>query len=243
MSATGKSIQLRCQSIFCLKTTPGGCVCVSVCVCVRALGGEESRKGQASEGPELGLIYFMHSVEIQSVCVCVCACVCAEGGRNGQASEGTELGLTHFTHRVEIQSGIWGWQQTPGLSRPTPPPQAAARAACSCVRNTAAPASPAKPVQSSHVHGGRHSTPSHQSSEPCRLPKHRHSVRSEGQRTGSGTEAGGNTAQKASGPKCPHASSLWALVPGGQGPVTRPRTAIPLPYLSPKHPPLFCTLM
>ena len=47
-------------------------MCVSVCVCVRALGGEESRKGQASEGPELGLIYFMHSVEIQSVCVCVC---------------------------------------------------------------------------------------------------------------------------------------------------------------------------
>ena len=36
------------------------------------LGGEESRKGQASEGPELGLIHFIHSVEIQRVCVCVC---------------------------------------------------------------------------------------------------------------------------------------------------------------------------
>ena len=70
VSATGKSIQLRCQSIFCLKITAGGCVYVCVCVC--ALGGEGSRKGQASEGPELGLIYLIHSVEIQSVCVCVC---------------------------------------------------------------------------------------------------------------------------------------------------------------------------
>lgn len=35
------------------------------------LDGEESRKGQASEGPELGLIHFIHSVEIQRVCVCV----------------------------------------------------------------------------------------------------------------------------------------------------------------------------
>lgn len=43
-----------------------------MCVCVCALGGEGSRKGQASEGPELGLIYLIHSVEIQSVCVCVC---------------------------------------------------------------------------------------------------------------------------------------------------------------------------
>ena len=42
-----------------------------MCVCVCALGGAGSRKGQASEGPELGLIYLIHSVEIQSVCVCV----------------------------------------------------------------------------------------------------------------------------------------------------------------------------
>ena len=76
---------------------------MGVCVCVCTLGGEESRRGQASEGPELGFIYFIHSVEIQSACVCVC--VCAEGRRKGQASEGPELGLTHFTHRVEIQSG------------------------------------------------------------------------------------------------------------------------------------------
>ena len=71
-----------------------------MCVCVCALGGAGSRKGQASEGPELGLIYLIHSVEIQSVCVCVCA-----EGRKGQASERAGLELTHFTHRVEIQSG------------------------------------------------------------------------------------------------------------------------------------------
>ena len=58
------------------------------------LGGEESRKGQASEGPELGFIYFIHSVEIQSVCVCVC--VQKEAGRDRHL-KGRSLG-SHTSH-------------------------------------------------------------------------------------------------------------------------------------------------
>lgn len=54
MSATGKSIQLtRRQSVFCLKTTAGAWVYV----CMRTLGGDGGGKGQASEGPELGLTH------------------------------------------------------------------------------------------------------------------------------------------------------------------------------------------
>ena len=64
-------------------------------MCARAEGG---RKGQASEGPELGFIYFIHSVETQSVCVCVCVCVCVqkEAGKDRHL-KGRSLG-SHTSH-------------------------------------------------------------------------------------------------------------------------------------------------
>ena len=96
VSATGKSIQLRCQSIFCLKITAGGCVYVCVCVhwVEQGAGKDRHLKGQS-----LGS-YTSYTQWRSRVCVCVCA-----EGRKGQASERAGLELTHFTHRVEIQSG------------------------------------------------------------------------------------------------------------------------------------------
>ena len=83
------------------------CVCVSVYVYV--LGGEESRKGQASEGLELGLTFFTKSRDPE-----------------------WDLRLAADTRPEQAHAH---------------PSRAAARAACSCVRNTAGPTCPAKPVQ------------------------------------------------------------------------------------------------
>ena len=97
-------------------------VCVCECVCAHWVE-KRAGKDRHLKGQSLGsYTSYTQWRSRECVCVCVCVCVCAEGSRKGQASEGPELGLTHFTHRVEIQSGTWGWQQTPGLSRPMPQP-------------------------------------------------------------------------------------------------------------------------
>ena len=69
------------------------------------LDGEESRKGQASEGPELGLIHFIHSVEIQSVCVCVCVRVQKVAGKDRHLkgrSLGSYTSYTQWRSRVRV---------------------------------------------------------------------------------------------------------------------------------------------